>query len=391
MKIKKILIVPESERILKPKTYNQKSKINLLKHYRNIINSLNKPEIKYNAEIMFYGDMPLILGKENVFVVGEYKDQYLSPANRDCFYPSCHNTPEPTFLKNFNEIYNISNSLDAILISSRANKHREKLSSIAKSNNIPIAIIDRYDHESLYNTSKIDFEKSRPSVVDVKEKNLGICRNFKYGLDFDIYFKHTLPIKFNQNFIFPLCPAPIRPESYNYPDTDKNIDIFFIGRPMDRIAQPDRRQIVELMIDNFDNSKIKFVESQSSFMSPSKYQYHQSKSLIILSPSGRVWNGSRLGEAGLSKSVLIAPKPYHRTVEPKLNDKKNALLYDVEFKDGGYHLINSNEFVEKVKYYLDNPSELSIIAKNWNNDVLNGHTTYARAKYILNTMETFFS
>jgi spore maturation protein CgeB len=62
-------------------------------------------------------------------------------------------------------------------------------------------------------------------------------------------------------------------------------------------------------------------------------------------------------------------------------------LYDTEFRGGKYHLKNQDEFVEKVRYYLNHPGERERIADRWAEDVRMGHTVYARSRYILQSIE----
>tara|TARA_B100000315_G_C14574379_1_gene587217 strand:- start:175 stop:1296 length:1122 start_codon:yes stop_codon:yes gene_type:complete len=371
MKINKILIVPAELRLLK---YSENLLRKSIRYFRTkLSNSRNKENIKYNAEINFYGDLPLILGKENVFVFGEYQDQYLSEMDPFCLYPSCQGTPEPTFVTKHEELISILDDIDAVLISSKSSAIGRKVTKLARHKDVPVAIIDRYDHEGLYLSENIENE---------------ICRNFIYGTDYDIYFKHTYPIRFKKEHVYPICPTPIRPKSYNFKSVKKDIDFFFIGRPRADRCQPDRAEIVNIISNNFENTHIKFDESQDNFLLPSEYHDYQSRARFVLSPSGRVWNGSRLTEAGLAKSVLIAPKPYHHTVGPQFRDGFNSILYDVELMEDGYHLTNKDDLLDKIQFYLNNLSKIEEIAENWYNDVLSGHTTLARAHNLIETLQS---
>ena len=70
-----------------------------------------------------------------------------------------------------------------------------------------------------------------------------------------------------------------------------------------------------------------------------------------------------------------------------MQDGVNAILYDTEFRNGKFHLQNGSLLVEKIQYYLDNSEERKQMADRWAHDVRNGHTVYARSRYISESME----
>ncbi|MCK4821338.1 glycosyltransferase family 1 protein [bacterium] len=364
MEVKKLLIVP-SERIIA----KQANESVLIKIAKGLKSKIRPGQLQYDGEMQFYGDMPLVLGKENVYVFGQYHKHYFSKTVSDeCPYPSCCLTPESTFVSE-GQLDSIFNDIDAVLVSSRANERAEIAIQKARAKSVPVAIIDFADHESNYGSEDIAKE---------------ICRGFIYGKDFDLYFKKDLPLGYKTETILPLCPIPIRPQSYEFREVVQEVDIFYSGRKRLERCQPERSEVVDFVRENFNNSLILEHDIRNSFMSIREYWANLDKSKIALSPSGRVWDSFRYCEVALTEStVLLAPKPYVETVAPYLEDGNNAILYDTELKDGRYHLKDSNDLVEKIKHYLNNSTELEKIAKAWRRDVLAGHTIAARSKYII--------
>ena len=368
MKIKKLLIVP-SDRMVESHTDNPI----ILKMAKYLKSAFRRGNLLYDGEMQFYGDIPLVLGKENVYVLGKiHKHYFLNTVPDECPYPSCRKTPMPTFVST-EQLESTIKVVDAIIVSSRASKRGTTAIQKAKANDIPVAVIDFEDHESNYGTT------------DIKKF---LCRGFTYGREFDLYFKKDLPLGYKTDTILPLCPIPVRPESYEFRKAAQETDIFYSGRKRIERCQPEREEIIQIIQQNFNNTLIFEHDSRDSFISIKNYWTNLSKCKIGLSPSGRVWDSFRHCEVGLTeKTVLLAPKPYVETVEPHLKDGKNAILYDIKEIDGRYHLKNSNDIVEKIKYYLSNNAIREKMSMAYYNDVMSGHTVKARSQYIIKSLE----
>tara|TARA_Y100001963_G_scaffold154424_1_gene243175 strand:- start:629 stop:1702 length:1074 start_codon:yes stop_codon:yes gene_type:complete len=354
MKIKKILIVP-ADRVV-----------------------MNSPvKLLYSGEFIFYSDIPKVLGKENTYVYGTYSRHLTKGIPNDCPYPSCHNAPVPTFVDNSN-VDDILSSVDVVLISVLAKERGDYITKQARKSNKPIVLFDFPDHETNYGSD------------DVSKK---LCYGKKLGDDYDLYFKKDLPLGYSTEFILPIAPVPVRPESFNFKQLEKKHSIFYSGRGHGATSHPgyqkDRKQTVNLIKGSgIKNIKFALHGTNASFMSTRDYWDNMSKSMLCLSPSGRVWDSFRHTETGLlTDTGLIAPKPWTHTTGPELKDGVNSILYDTELVGNKYSLVNENELLEKIKYYLDNPSECHRIAKKWSEDVHSGHTIYARSKYIIETIE----
>lgn len=370
-KVKKLLIVP-SERIAK----NRGRSSTLLPVATWLKSKLQGGALPYDGEMQLYGDMPVILGNENVFVFGNYREHYFSEiVPEDCPYPSCCRTPTPTFVT-AQQTDSVLRDVDALLVSSRAGHLGAIAIQKAKARNLLVAILDFQDHESIFGSP------------DVRSD---LCRNFAYGSEFDLYFKKELPLGYQTQTIRPLSPMPVRPESYQFRTREQDIDIFYSGRKRLERCQPERVEIVDLVRKNFDNTLILEHETRSSFISVREYWADLSRSKMALSPSGRVWDSFRHCEVGLTETaVLLAPKPYVETVEPFLKDEENAILYDTELNGGRYHFRGGDELVDRIKCYLNDSGKLATMANNWRTDVMAGHTIAARSRYIIRCIEELF-
>jgi len=369
LKINRLLLVP-SDRIEGSDRHKNKSVFGT----HTIRRVLKPPQFQpYDAEMLLYGDLPIILGANNVFVYSNYQKQYFhKKISTYCAYPSCCKTPHPTFITK-QEIPDLLNLVDIVLVSSRSTSRGDHVIKEAKKRDLPVIIIDIQDHESLYGST------------DVKQE---MTRGFIKGRDFDLYFKKELLLDFMDDTFFPLAPTPVRPNSYDFPVLKKENDVFYTGRKRDERCQLDRSQSVRLIKDNFNNCMIWEHDSRSTFLPTRDYWANISKSRITLSPSGRSWDSFRHCEVGLTGSTtLLAPKPYIETVGPPLKDNENAILYDTKFLNGRSHLTNESDFIDKVKYYLDNPGECAKMGRAWNQDVLSSHTILARSHYIIDTIE----
>ncbi len=370
MKVKKILIVPSNKTI---QPIKNGAIINLLKIARNIKLKLNPSYFVYDGEMLFYSDIPKILGEKNVFVLDKYHPYLLSkkiPYN--CPYPAFTSAPQTVFISK-EEVNNIINEVDVVLVSTRAGNRGKLVIEEARRREIPIALIDFHDHDEIFTSTS--FEKD-------------CFRGFVKGKDFNIYFKKDIPLGHKSDILFPLSPLPVRADSFKTLIMEKDIDIFYSGRSRTDLCQPDRGESIDIIKKNFKNLKILEHETRKTFPTRKKYWEYISRSNISISPSGRVWDSYRHCEIGLAnKTALVAPRPYVETVGPALRDGVNSILYDIEVINGRAHLINKGEFVSKLKYYLNSPIELENLANKWTNDVKQGHTVYARSKYIIKTIE----
>jgi len=372
MKIKKILIV--SVDTVVEKEPRAGSVDFLLKGLRSIKRAIAPALSVYESEIIRYADIPKILGRENVFIFGKlYPHLHSARVPRYCPYPSCHGTPQAVSIGEA-ELPSIIQKVDAVLVSVKAAKSGRALPvlRLARARDIPIAMIDTHDHEEIF------------MAKDIRKE---LFYGFQKGKDFDIFFKTSLPIGYKSDYVLPIAPVPIRPETHNFRQLQKSMDIFYSGRSR-AIAQPDRDELVDLIRTNFPSVKLYEHTRRNTFISVQEYWDSISRSRLALSPSGRVWDSFRHCEAGLAHgTALVAPKPYVETVGPPLQDGVNAILYDTEPRYGKYHLRNPEELVEKIHYYLNYHELRERMADRWAEGVKSGHTVYARSKYIIESIE----
>lgn len=367
MRIEKILIVP-CDKLVKGASLSVGF---FNKAFRRMRTGLFGQELLYDAEVQFYGDIPKILGKDHTFIFGEFYPHLFSAiVPRECPYPSCVGVPEGTTI--FEEdLDGVLGMVDAVLVSIRGGARASLVLEKARKRSVPCALFDFYDHYKNYGSQ------------DVRKE---LCYDFIPGRDFDLYFKKDLPLGYRTDTVLPLAPVPVRPESYAFTAAEKDVSIFFSGRSRQK-CQADRPETVSIA-RTFPQSRIFEHESQSNFLTTTDYWGYLSRSCLALSPSGKVWDSLRHCEVGLApNTALVAPRPYVETVTPSLDDGGNAILYDTEFRDGKYHLKNAPDLAEKIRYYLGNPGKREHMARRWAEEVRNGHTVYARSKYVLESME----
>ncbi|MBI4134601.1 MAG: hypothetical protein HY471_00635, partial [Candidatus Sungbacteria bacterium] len=335
MKVKKILIVPAESIVEKsPASWYGGFFVDVAKYAKR---KLGRATSVYDAELQRYADIPKVLGAENVLVFGKlYPHFYSSELPRLCPYPSCHGAPRARIVSE-SGMREAINAVDAVLVSARAEKRGEAAIAAARKRNIPVAIIDAHDHQSNYGKGNLWPE---------------LCRGFKHKEHFDIYFKNDLPLGYKTEYLFPLAPCPLRPESYKFRELFKDTDLFFSGKMRAR-DQDDGRELLAMVRSSFGN--IRFFEhaARGEFLSFSDYWNFLSRSRIALSPSRSVWDSFRHCETGLAPgTALVAPRPYLETVGPPLIDGANSILYDTELRNGKYHLTNAAELIEKMRHYL---------------------------------------
>ncbi|MFY9461820.1 MAG: hypothetical protein WAP51_01295, partial [Candidatus Sungiibacteriota bacterium] len=330
MRIKKILIVP-IELIVedKPDPYSAAFFVGGLKYIKR---KMGMAPSVYNGELQFYADLPVVLGRENVFLFGKYYPHFhLRDIPPMCAYPSCHGTPRPLSLSEA-EVHSQIREMDAVLVSTLAGRRGELVIKLAKKFDISVALIDFKDHFDIFG--------STAPVLPYQ-----LYRGFVRGTHFDLFFKKDLPLGYANEYTFPIAPVPIRPESYNFRVLPKDTDIFYSGAKRVK-GVGDRFEVTQLVKDSFVNAVILEKRRGDAFLSTQSYLDHLSRARIALSPSGFVWDSFRHCEVGLApKTVLLAPRPYMEVVGPFLEDGVNAILYETEFSDGRYHLINRQELI----------------------------------------------
>lgn len=375
MRIKKLLIVPP-DALVEPEYGNPLIGV-IARPLKSLKRRFTPASAPYDAEVLFYGDMPFVLGRENTFQFGEYFSHlHFRRVPPSSPYPSCHGTPRATTV-NVSQLERVLGGVDAVLISTRAGVRRERVTVLARSRGIPIGLIDFQDHQENY------------GAIDVR-KNL--TYNFIEGRDFDLYFKKDLLLGYGTRTIRPIAPVPVRPESFVFPAAKKSFDIFYSGRSRQG-CQADRGEMIELVKQRFSNILIQEHDrGRGSFMTTHEYWRDLALARMALSSSGKVWDSLRHCEVGLApKTVLLAPKPYVETVGPKLVDGENAILYDTEFREGKYHVADLQEVVAKIKHCLADEFLRTRLAETWMRDVREGHTVLARSRYVVGEMERVFS
>ncbi|PIT98257.1 MAG: hypothetical protein COT71_01795 [Candidatus Andersenbacteria bacterium CG10_big_fil_rev_8_21_14_0_10_54_11] len=325
--------------------------------------------IIHEGELQYFGDLPALLGPENVAVLSQTMDPRLfGPPEAECPYPSCHgaklwHTVPPRHLPQ------ILRQVDAVLISITAGPIIQHVITAARRHDIPIALFDRPDHPELYGDP-------------ARQRNT--FREFRHGDDFDLYFKQELLPDCQTDYTRPLSPLPVRLESYTLTPAKKEFSVFFCGRPRYKDSQDDKKELLEKAQQNIPRSRVLLHTARDSFLTNAAYWHNLMASQIALSPSCKVWDSYRHCEIGLSETTaIVAPIPYTVTCGPPLQDGKNAILYRTRLGNNGKYHLDDPDIIDKIRWYLDNPQECERLARVWHNDVLQGHTVTARGRYII--------
>lgn len=383
MKIKKILIVPFTKVVTEESDSLRESSIfmHVARYAKNHI--FNRTAFKRKSEalcgeVLYYGDAPRILGKENVYVFGRYRPRFLSKdLYPRCTHPHCLGTPEPTFIGK-DELKSIIKQVDVVLLSVHAGERGRLALMEAQAEGKPVAMINIRNYYRQYGT---------PERIE------SLYCGYKKGEDFEIFFKKDLPLGYRSEFLLPLVPSPVRPELFSFvKPLPKDIDIFYSGVKYS-LGQMDRIETAELVHRNFKKVFLQDHRSSNRFLPLEEYWNLLSRSKLSLAPSGQTWDSTRLCESVFAPlTAVISPKPDLETTGPELRDGVNAILYDTKLgDDGSHHLSDADILLEKIRYYLEHQKEREQLALNWKKDVLEGHTVLARTRYMLESMERILS
>lgn len=368
MQLKRLLIVP-GQRLTGDSPRSAAKKL-----FYAIQSHLAIGPITHQGELQYFGDIPDILGPTNTFFYSRPFDHrlYRSSPEPNCPYPSCHGLPQGTFIT-ARQLTITLKQCQAILVSATAGERGRQTINLARRYDIPVAILDRLDHEAIYGSTNIARD---------------IHRTFLPAKDFEIYFKQDLPLGYATDSVLPISPLPIRPAAYTInQDPLKKSTIFYSGRPRYDISQADKQAIIEKIQQSIPETDILLHTSRKTFITNQEYFDRLTRAHIALSPSCRVWDSFRHCEVGLSATTaLLAPKPYSETCGPQLRNDENAILYHTSLKEGKHHL-DDPDIVDKIKHYLSHPDQLLRLARQWHQDVTTGHTTAARAQYLVNAIQ----
>ncbi len=375
----KILILP-SIYITKYSNRNFRILLTFLKSIvtRFDLNFEASKQFYYSTEHYHYSHIPMIIGENNTYIVGEYYDDYSTNNIPDeTRYPSLHNSPKATHISFDYAIKNIT-IFDAIIIGIRTGEKGKYLRNIARKKNIFTAYLDYSDHPEIYHENLIT------------NKNL-IYRSLNPLNDFDIFFKHDIPLNYDDEKLYPICPTPIKFE--NYPKLipknfkQKNLNISFLGR-LHKELQKERSMLVEYLEENFKNTYLKkFKFNEVKRLTLYDYSNILNDSKIVFSPSGKVWDSARHAEAAIYKSVPLISRPYCKLASNINITEDNSIFYDVKLKNNSFQITD----IEKLKSSINEvllDDQLYLRKSNlWFQEMSNKNTLLKRASYIVDIIK----
>ena len=209
--------------------------------------------------------------------------------------------------------------------------------------------------------------------------------------DFDIFFKHDIPLNYDDEKLYPICPTPIKFE--NYPKLipknfkQKNLNISFLGR-LHKELQKERSMLVEYLDENFKNTYLKkFKFNEVKRLTLYDYSNILNDSKIVFSPSGKVWDSARHAEAAIYKSVPLISRPYCKLASNINITEDNSIFYDVKLKNNSFQITD----IEKLKSSINEvllDDQLYLRKSNlWFQEMSNKNTLLKRASYIVDIIK----
>ena len=335
--------------------------------FKNAFDSFNSHMLC--SEIYNYADIPNINGKDQTFILGNYYKEYTEKQiPKNTRYPSIHNNPHGTHLT-LRGALSMIKKFDCVLIGIQSNEIGNKIRKKALNHNIPVVLIDHFDHPQVYKD---------PSYEN-------IFRGLKPEKDFNMYFKHDLPKnKLIDHLVYPLAPMPCNPNNYpqiNHTWNKKNISVFYRGRKSHN-PRKDRILLSEEIKKQIEFSHIEHI-GQSEKITIFEYVNNLSKTKIAFTPSGKVWDSTRHTEIGLYNCVPLIPEPDCEVVSDCIKDTENSIVYNINDINEGEINKSISDIIDKVRSLIKNDKKLIEIADNWRNEVLLNHTVNARSNMVL--------
>jgi len=324
----------------------------------------------FYAEHYNYSYISKINEEKNTYILGNYYSNYTTELIPEFSrYPSSHKTPKGNHIS-YNEVFDILPKLDCILVGIKSINFTKKILQQAKKNNIFVAYLDYFDDPEIYN------------INSISEKRL--TRNYKKNIDFDIYFKHDIPLSVPKDYLYSICPMPIN--FHNYPKIEatlfnkKKFDMSFSGREHNSI-HVERVNLLNLLKDNFKKFESKMINPHEK-ISIKEYCSLMNDTKIAFSPSGKVWDSTRHAECAIYKNVPLIKKPNCQLANNFLVNDDNSINYEINYSENEI-IKKQNEILEKINFIANNENQFNKISNNWYNEVLNKNTLEERSKYIL--------
>lgn len=323
-----------------------------------------------SGELNHLGEINEINGYENFTILDGVDDIYYSnDLSRYKKIASIENYPSNFGFKkhktiSFKNVKKKIDSFDVIIYSVSANKKYHIFFSTIK--NIPIILFDKKDHPEIYTNPEEDIYR-------------GFDKKF-----FKIMFKQDLP-KIRGGGIFPIAPVPckihLKKNSF-----EKKYDFSFIGKFNDR-ERTDRKELCFLLKENFANTLIIDTQKKENRIELSKVNEILQKTKINLSPSGIVWCSYRHAELVNFGSPILMPKNNCQIVGEEFKDMEDSILYETELINGSYKIKEKKHLLNKLKLLINDENLRNKIYEKYYLKIKKNHTRFARANYIVTTIQ----
>lgn len=304
----------------------------------------DKERFGYGVNIVIYG-LKKLLGEENVICWVEM-DSLFKENVKDNHYPCRYlfNKQNTSYNKIISELNN--KDFDIVIVFHEI--YDDALLKVIKQNNIPVFI-----------SSEEDFGLTNNYIRAIKYFNPKLCFIREYS-KFKKYDKMIKPMTFSyMDHLF----------SYDNIDiTNKSLDVFWSGKIygyrkpiLDNILKD---KIIKSLIENSTDYK---------YFKLNDYKTRLNNSKIGISLRGNGYDSVRYYETPANMCALFT------------EDVGSKIVIDNEFKDGEHCIfIDSNNAVDKIKYYLNNEKELKDITINGYNHCKKYHSSTYRAQTMIN-------
>lgn len=347
--------------------------------WRNVLNSLRNGLVRQawemltthllSAEVLHYADVAALLGAGRTFIVGAYYPDYTrsspGPYSR---YPSLCKTPAGTPVRE-RDVGDLLPHVDAVVIGTRAGAVGDRVRRLAKARGVFVAMLDHCDDLAVYGS---------PEAAP-------LTGGLRYGYDYDLYFKHDIPLGRASGTLLPLAPMPVRPESFPQVPADgrRPIPVFYRGQQRLTVLRGDRAQLAALLRDRIPGAVIDNQPVRKTY-ALAAYWRDLARARIAFSPSGKVWDSTRHTEAAMFGCVPLMPLPDCETVRGAVRDGEQIVGYrTARLPDGRYAVVDPEGTIDRVRDLLRDERALERMGRAWRDTVLAHHTTRARAHYLL--------
>ena len=255
---------------------------------------------------------------------------------------------------------------ELVLASIRHSKPAKQILTACQRRDIPIALLDKYDHPEVFTTEGVRLDRS----TDVR---------------YHLYLKQDLPRGAGTDVFVPLAPVPVAmsllQRLQKMPAQEKTLTWSFVGDYRRGVTRKDRQDIIHYLQREFANHRCVMGHDKRSVDGLSQDQLFSS-SMFNVSPGGKVWDSYRHTALSGYGTPIVMPRPDIESLG-QLPCEETALLYDTRVVNGDVEAVLDDRFNDAINNLIDSPRDRTMMATSWFEVVKKEHTHEARAKQLL--------